>query len=383
MQAFKLYFKILFNSAIWPILLYIAIFLLVAASVSASDDPVSSSFKLDDSVRVCIFNEDSSELSERLIEYIDSISIPTPLKNEDKAVRDALFFEEVNYVITIPDGFGESFESGTPIMLSIMQKPDSTSGIMLTTYIEKYLKTADIYLNGTGSINYDLLASDMAITTETIVSDGLVPDSRSSICYYMNYMAYPIASTMIFSVSLIMLIINERDIRRRNTCAPVKQTAQTLQYIFCNGVLAVLVLALLMAIGFVLRPEMEMNAQLVYRIVNAFVFTMTSLSLAYMISAFSKKNLLFSIGTVIPLGFSFTGGVFVPQEMLGSAGKIIGYFNPAFWYVSANEQLDKLSVFNGETLPPVLFDMAKVAGFGLLFLAIALIATKQRRTSAE
>lgn len=383
MQAFKLYFKILFKSAIWPIMLYVVIFLVVAMSITDTEDPVAESFKLEDSVKVCVFDNDSSELSENLTEYIGSISISTPLENDDTIIRDALFFEEVDYIITIPEGFSERFEAGEEPKLSVMQKPDSTKGVMLTSYIGKYLNTASIYLEGTGSIDYDLLASDMSISTETVIADNSVSDEKSALCYYMNYMAYPICACLIFSVSLIMLIINERDIRRRNCCSPINQTMQNIRYIFCNGILAAAVLLMLILIVSLPRLNMVMNERFVYYLINASVFTFASLCLAYMISSFSKKNMLFSVGNVIPLAFSFTGGVFVPQELLGSAGRVIGYFNPSYWYISANERLDKLSVFNAETLSPVLFDTAKVAGFGILFLAAALVVSKQRRTSAE
>ena len=76
------------------------------------------------------------------------------------------------------------------------------------------------------------------------------------------------------------------------------------------------------------------------RLLNAFTYTLISLSLSYLIAQLTNNENLTSVfANIIGLGSSFLCGVFVPREYLGDSVVTIGKFFPAHWYINVEEAI--------------------------------------------
>ncbi len=384
MQAFKLYYKIFLKSSIAPTIMYVVIF--IAMSIIFSQTSASSQEQIFnvEKCRVSIIDNDKSLLSEELSNYIKEKSQYIELKDtSDEGIKDALFFRNAEYIIIIPKNFGEKFFTDNKIMLQTMKIPNSTSGIFLDTMINKYLNTAELYIKADMDLGESLkkLAEDLSIETSVRFADGEKVSSMPSFSYYFNYLVYPLISIFVLTISGTTLKINETDIKRRNAGSPVSTNKFSLGLFLANSSMAIAIYALFLGLAMIMYKDSLFSQAGMLTIINGLTFTILSLSLCFLVSNLVNNRTVSAISTVLSLIMCFTGGVFVPQQFLGESVKNVAVVNPAFWYVKANNILGNLSIFNLETLKPVIFAFIVQLCFALAFLAISLVIIKQRRTS--
>ena len=113
MQVFKVYFKIIRKNI--PMLsIYLVVFMLMVILFASLGNNASSGEYMALKTRVMILNQDEPyALTEGLVDYLADKSIIIPAAKTEEEIRDALFFNYAEYVITIPSGFAEDFVSGT------------------------------------------------------------------------------------------------------------------------------------------------------------------------------------------------------------------------------------------------------------------------------
>jgi ABC-2 type transport system permease protein len=384
MQVFKLYYKLFLRSSIVTTIMYLVIFSFITLKFSqTSSDPTEQIFNLE-TCRVAIIDNDKSLLSEGLSNYIKENSIYVELSDTSKdGIKDALFFRNAEYIIIIPDNFGEKLFTDDKIMLQTMRIPNSSSGMYLDTMINKYLNTAKLYVKADINLEETLkkLSEDLSIETNVRFADGEKTVSMPSFLYYFNYLVYPLISISVLSISGTTLIINETYIKRRNLSSPISTNKFSLSLFLANLSMALVMYVIFLGIAFVMFTESLLTQAGMLTIINGLIFTILSLSLCFLISNFVSNKTITPISTVLSLLMCFTGGVFVPQQYLSESLKNVAVINPAFWYVKANNILGSISVFNTQTLKPVAFAMIVQICFAIAFLAISLVIVKQKSTS--
>lgn len=384
MKVFKLYYKIFLKTSIIQTIMYAAIFIIITVLFSqTSANSQEQVFNVAKS-RVSIINNDKSLLSEELSNYIKEKSQYVELKDtSSQGIKDALFFRNTEYIIIIPENFGDKFFTDEKIMLQTMRIPNSTSGMFLDTMVNKYLNTAELYVKSDVSLEEALkkIAEDLNIETNVKYAEGEKAASAPSYTFYFNYLVYPLVSILIIGISGITLIINEKEIKRRNVASPVSTNKFSIELFLANSSFAIAMYALFLGLGMLIYKDSLFTMTGLMTIINGLIFTILSLSLCFLISNLVNNKTISAISTVLSLLICFTGGVFIPQQLLSESLKNIAVINPAFWYVKANNIIGSLSIFNLETLKPVMFSFLVQICFAIAFLAIALVIIKQRRTS--
>ena len=352
MQAFKLYFKILKKGALVSILLYINIFVALTVILSqVTSNKTTSAFETA-KCKVAIINYDNSKLSNELSSYLKLNSKSVDIKDDEESLKDALFFRKVDFIAIIPKGFETDFISGKSKTIETMQIPDSLNAMFVGQFIDSYLNTANVYLSGIGEIDFASVKKDLAISTDVIMSDKKTTENLSSLNYYFNALVYPFLGILIAGVSLVMLIVNEENIKKRNYASPINQTKFSLQMLSGNFILSFCVFLLFTALAVITYGKDMLTVKGAIFTANTFIFSLVALSLSFLISNVGTKNSVPAISNFVSLGFCFLGGAFVPQSMLGQTVKNTAIVNPAFWFVKANDTIDKLAIFNFDTLNP-------------------------------
>ena len=108
--------------------------------------------------------------------------------------------------------------------------------------------------------------------------------------------------------------------------------------------------------GFILNIDNMMSYNGLLLCINALVFTISALSISYLVGLLIKsRNAQSAIANVLSLGFSFLSGVFIPQELLSDKALAIASFNPTYWYVKANNVIGTLSNFSFDNLSPSIY----------------------------
>lgn len=396
MQIFKLYFKILrqhARSAILYIVLFMTIFTLFAYFYKTNN--TSAEYEAT-KVKIAVFDEDKSVLSEGLIAYLDEKTEIVEMPQDDEKVKDALFFEQIVYVVTIPEQFEEDFIAGNA-KVETQQKPDSVNGYLVDNLLNSYFKNMRVYLDNNSNLTLqeiqNLVQEDFHQTVKVTLSDGTqkldsnVVFEKNLRQVFFNYLTYMYLALIILIVGMIMTTINEMGVRMRNIAAPINLTHYNAQLLFANLCFCTALWIIFMVIVCILSPGMFSQEGYLYML-NSYIFTLVALGMAYMISVFfmNSKNTseaISGVANILSLGSSFICGAFVPQAVLGQGVLLIASFTPAYWYVRFNDTLRNITNFSWNGISDLFLYLGVEVLFGIAFVVIALVVSKSKRSVQE
>ncbi len=389
MPVFQAYKRVI-KKSIPQLMIYIGVFIGLAAALMGRGSGTSATAQFADArARMAYVDEaESSILTEGLKDYLSQYADMIDVEHDQASLQDALFFEDVDYILRIPSGFTEAFLAGRAIELEKTSRPGSVSSVYLDMNINKFLNTARFYLANTPISQQDLVdrvSKDLSVETAVEVKSFEVSaDTSEAIGAFFNYMSYVLLSLLILGVGTFMLVFNQQDIRRRTLCSPVPLRQQNMQILFGNLIYAVVCWIIMMALGFVMYGKTMLTKQVMLMALNAFVFSLVGLSISFMVgSVLKSRNTMSAVTNVLTLGMSFTSGVFVPQYLLGEQVLSFAQILPTYWFVKFNNEIINMGSITSDTLRPLLGYMGMQLGIAVAVLAVALVIVKQKRQAEE
>lgn len=387
MQVFKTYFKII-KSNLMQMMIYIVIFIGLAVLFSMMSQTNNNVSFTPRKPSVAIVNHDeNSELLRGFTDYLDQNADIVPLKDDPSTLKDALFFREVVYIAIIPKGFTQAFMAGENPEIIENTVPDSDFEYQSGQLVNQYFNTAQLYLKGIPDISQAELSKKTAARMDdqtTVTLDQIsIEEGIPSYSYYFNYLAYALLAVLILGISSIMMVFNNQDIKRRNSCAPMRLKNFNAQLAIASTIFGLIVWAFMLLVAFILYDITPDNLPLVLLCsANALLMTFTALGIAFLTGQFIKNyNIQSAVANVVSLGLCFLSGVFVPQYLLGDTVKAIASFTPTYWYIKANNAIIGLKSFNMEALSPVFADMVILTGFIIAIFAVGLMISRYRQLS--
>ena len=125
-----------------------------------------------------------------------------------------------------------------------------------------------------------------------------------------------------------------------------------------NSLFAIVLWFFYVSLSFILLGDIMFTAHGLIYIINSFIFTLCTLTIAFLIgNLVSNKNAINGIVNVVALGSSFLCGSFVPMEWLPDSVLKIAHILPSYWYIKTNELLKTMETFNLETMKPILINI--------------------------
>jgi len=387
MQVYKVYFKII-KKNLGQMLIYFGVFLMLAILLTNLGGGKSISGFSETKSNIAFFNYDKdSQLVEGLKQYLSIHANIVDITDDTKSLQDALFFRKVEYIVRIPAGFTQNLlSSNNRVMIKKTSVSGSTSNVFMDSLINKYLNAASLYAKNLPGITQlqivSNLNSDLKLTSSVEIHSFSKTGGTSNVSSYFTYLAYSIMAILIIGVTSIMLVFNDQDLKRRNLSSPVKSTSMNIQLILGNLTFALAVWAVMVIISFLIYGKELLNQNIVLLSANAFIFTISCLSISYLAGILIKsRNVQSAISNVITLGTCFIAGVFVPQELLGKTVLSIASFTPTYWYVKAINDINKLVGINTTNVMPIIYSMLIQLGFAVAIFTISLVIAKQKRVS--
>lgn len=390
MQVFRTYFKLL-KSQLISIFMYAVVFLTITMAISiaiiGSDE---GSFRIKE-IPIAVINRDGENTVIRgMLDYLDQYVNYVDIDDTEEARKDALFFRKILYVMIIPEGFTEDLLAGKEVRMQKETVPDAAEIVSVDNVINNYLNKAYVYLKHVPDANPETLNEyihgNLNKSTEvTFVTSQSSKDINANEYNrnYFNYLAYVLLAVFITGVSSVMVSFHNVDIRRRQTASPLSTKSMNFQLILANFVFVIVYLALFLLAGYIVNPFRLLNRHLLLYILNAVVFTITALSISYLIGITVKsKNAVSALSTVLSLSLSFLSGVFVDQQYLGKAVQKVASFMPTYWYVRTNNEINAMSNLSISNLSEVFLFMAIELGFAVVIFAIAMVVSKRKRQMA-
>ena len=382
MTVFKTFLKIV-NRYKFTVILYTVI-LIIFAGVNMQTSDTSTNFVASKPDVLIINNDKNGKITENLINYIKNNSNIIDIKKDDEAINDALFYRDVNYIIYIPENYGNDFLDGRNPEIKIKSTGDYNSSLA-EMMLSRYVKVANIYLNHTK--NEDELISKINDTlkenTKTEVTSKLNTDELSRAVFYYNFLNYSIIAGLVYIICLILSTFREEKIRKRTIISSMNYKKHNMQLLISNGILSVILWIFYVILGFVLIGDVMFTSHGLILIANSFVFSICALCIAFLIANIvSNKNGINGIVNVVGLGSSFLCGAFVPVEWLPDTVLKIAHILPSYWFIQNNEIVKTLEEVNMENLKPIFVNMFIVLAFSILYIIIANIISKKKRKIA-
>lgn len=364
MIVFKACMNIIKRKAVM-LIIYFGIFTSMTIMLSkSSENNKVSVLDASKNVKMTIINNDNSAYADSFIEYFDEMVTLKDIVETKEGISDALFYRVTEYIIVIPEGFGDKIEAGEDVELEKYEVAGSFSGMFMDSKVNDYVAKLKVY------------GSDVP-KQEDVQVNFLKEETKNNQASIYNFSAYAMMVIIILGTGTLISRFKENGIRNRNNVSPMKPVRQSL-YQILGGLVFTLVVWIALSVITVIFVKKITTAQ-VLMIVNMFVFSLVSLSIGFFINmAIKSENGRNIAANVFALGTSFIGGVMVPLEVLGDNVLLIGSFTPAYWFVKSNEVISTLSEFNMGSLEEVIRNTAILLLFTVAFLTMGLAVAKKR-----
>jgi len=373
------------------LLIYITVFmtLSVIMSASASTDQ-SYQMYTSEKTDVAFLAEEDTPLVEGLRTALSGNAVFVDVKDTPSALADALYYREVSYIIRVPAGFSESFMKGEDPQLSCTSVPGSFSGTYISEKLQRWLSTASLYVK-TGTVTDEtMLAAQMnktmAKTASVSLMDSGVKSSAkySFLSYYFKYLAYILAAVLISIMAVLMQVFNDKDLRHRTFCSPITSYSYSVQFLLAGASFSAGLWIVMMMLVAVFNGKSFFQGTTLLYAANALAYTLMASALGFLIGTLAtSREQVGALSTIVPLGFSFLGGVFIPQAFMGNGVLAAARYTPAYWYVKANDAVAAAKDLGSVDIVTVRSSILVVLCFGAAFLAIGLAAEKRRREFSE
>ena len=371
------------------LILYLVIFLSVVIGITASNqtrEMVGFTARKSD---LALINEDKgSALVKGLVSYIQQNANLVDVEQDEEALKDALFYEKIDYILKIPQDFSQAFMAGEDVQLEQTKGIDQTAGIQLEMLLNRFLNTASLYAkHGNNLTQAEVIEKTMKdLSLETPVEMKTFDSGLSDaalIAYFFNYASYSTIIILIFGISSFILVFNKSFIKQRTMCSPLSNNQIVFQRLLGDLVLALGLWLITTICGFLVHGKALLSANGALWILNLLIFSLVCLSISFLIGSLIKsKNALSAVANTIGLGTSFLCGAFVPQYLLGDSVLAVARFIPTYWYIRGNNLIAGLNTFNSETLGPVLMTFVIQIGFFVAIIAVSMVINKQRRVES-
>lgn len=379
MIVFKTFLKVL-NKCKMTIILY-TVMLIVFGVLNMQTSDSSTNF-VASKPDVLIINNDKDEgITKDLIKYITDNSNIIELDDSDEAREDALFYRDVNYIIYIPKDFRDDFLRGKNPEIEVKSTGDYQSAFA-QMLLERYIKIAKVYVQSIDDEDELIAKINETISKETEVemTSKLDTNSLTKASVYYNFASYSLLAGCVYVICLILSSFRDEKIRKRTVISSMNYKTHNRQLLLSNMLFAIVLWVFYVLVSFVLVGDLMFTAHGVVYMVNALVFTICALSIAFLIgNLITNKEAINGIVNVVALGSSFLCGAFVPAEWLPDAVLKIAHVLPTYYYINSNDRLKMLEVVSFESLKPIILNMGIIVIFILGFVALSNIVARKKR----
>ena len=379
MTVFKTYLKILRKNSIMILVFSIMLVIFGGLRMSSQDKSLSFNAVKPD---VLIVNKDEEKgITKGFIKYIKKNSNNPKVDNNEDARNDALFYNEVDYIIYIPERFNEDFMNGKVDKIEV-KKGNNFNGSYSEMMINRYLKIASTYRNKTTDPDELVKIVDKTLknNTKIEITTKLDTDRLEAAEFFYNFESYSVLVCLIFIISLIQTIFNEEKIRKRTVISSTSYKKNNRILLLCNLLYALTIWVAYLILAIFELGDILWTSNGILYIINSFVHLITITSLAFLIgNLVTNKDVVNGVTNVVGLGTSFLCGVFVPLEYLPDGVISMAHLLPTYYYVKSNTIITTLEEININTLQPVLINMGILLGSAVVFIILSNIVSNRKR----
>ncbi len=377
MTVFKTFWKIV-NKYKVTIILYTTILIIFAGINNTNNDNVTNF--VDSKSKIIIVNNDENiGITKNLTNYIEKNS--EVIKVAKDKLDDALFYRDASYIIFIPNNYRSDILNGNNPEIKIKSTNDF-GGTLANLMLERYIKIQNLYLKS--SKDEDKIIENINKSLETKASINIVKKvntrANEKLATYFNFASYSIMAIVIFIICLVLASFHEKKINKRIVISSMSYKKHNSLILKSSFIYAFLVFILYIIIALILFKSSLLNIRGLIYIINTFIFTFITLTLAILISnLINNKNALSGIVNVISLSSAFLCGAFIPTNFLPKSVLKFAHILPSYWYINSNNLLINLDTFTISSIKPILINMFILGIFAVAFIIINNLVVKHKQ----
>lgn len=379
MTVFKTFLKVL-NKSKATIIMYTVILIFFSAfNMQTADN--SESFIATKPDVLIINNDQDKGLTKNLINYIEKNSNIIKVAEDEEAIRDALFYRDVNYIIYIPKDFRNDFLADKNPEIEIKKTGDYNASLA-EMQLTRYLSLASTYKKFTNNEEELIKNINQTLAKKTTVeiTSKLDTNSLSKATFYYNFLNYCLLAGVIFVICLILSSFKEKNINKRTIISSMNYKKYNRSLLLSNALFAFILWIFYIILSFIILGKIMFTMNGLLYVINSFVFSFCTLTIAFLIgNLINNKNALNGIVNVIALGSCFLCGAFVPMELLPKSVLNIAHILPSYWYIKSNELIKTIDILSLDSLKPIIFNMLVIIIFAVIFIALTNIVSARKR----
>lgn len=357
-----------------------------AAAAPSSYEPVRAS--------VAVVDEDGSDLSRALASWAGG-RFELVEANGAQEVQDALARSLVDCVLVLPQGFGQELLDaartgddlpnvqatyGTDVQTGVLAAQEASQWVSLAG--SAAILEPDAGAGAVGELATQAMGQRADVATLTNADAGDVHTTTGATTYF-NFSAYPIMSSVVVTVGLVLSVFSESEVRRRQGCAPVSPARLDASLLGGCLVLALGAWAWTSVLGLAVFAD-ELSdvpaANLALLLVAQLAISLTPLSLAFMLSRLGlREQGLNAAGNIGGMVLTFLGGAWVPLSLMGEEVRTVAHFVPTYWVSDAVTTLLGASALTASDLARVGTDIGVATLFAVAIAALGLALSRARR----
>ena len=379
MTVFKTFLKILKKNKFIVILYTVFLITFGGFNMQTSDNNTNFVASKPD---IMIVNKDENKgITQDLIKYITDNSNIIKLKNNEDAINDGLFYRDVDYVIYIPKNYNRDFMDGKNPKIDIKSTGDYKSSYA-EMLLSRYIKVANIYQKSIDDEDELISKINETLSKESKVEiiSKLDTNGLSKASFYYNFASYSILACLVYVICLILSSFKNMKIQKRTIISSTDYKKINRQLLLSNSLFSLVLWLMYVILSFILIKDVMFSIQGIIYLLNSLLFTICATTIAIFIgNIVYNKNAINGIVNVVALGSSFLCGAFVPMEWLPDGVLKIAHLLPSYYYISSNETLKKIEIFNLDTMQYILLNMLIFIVYSLLFIILTNVVSKRKQ----
>ena len=379
MTVFKTFLKIL-NKNKFIVILY-TVFLITFGGFNMQTSDNNTNFVASKPDIMIVNKDENKGITQDLIKYITDNSNIIKLKNNEDAINDGLFYRDVDYVIYIPENYNRDFMDGKNPKIDIKSTGDYKSSYA-EMLLSRYIKVANIYQKSIDNIDelINKINETLSKESKVVIISKIDTNGLSKASFYYNFASYSILACLVYVICLILSSFKNMKIQKRTIISSTDYKKINRQLLISNSLFSLVLWLMYVILSFILIKDVMFSIQGIIYLLNSLLFTICATTIAIFIgNIVYNKNAINGIVNVIALGSSFLCGAFVPMEWLPDGVLKIAHLLPSYYYISSNETLKKIEIFNLDTMQPILLKMIILIGYSLLFIILTNVVSKRKQ----
>ncbi len=342
----------------------------------------------DDKITVAFLNEDAdSAFLSGLKEYLGTRVKLVNSAPQGSQIRSALFYQTVDYVVEIPEGFYRSLNSKEGRLEAVLYKytasdsyEESVVDQTLKEYCNWWLAYRESFPDmGEQEISAKVLSILKMQGGLTFYNQLAVSEKQRTMHYFFDYISYSIMGLIGMGVVTALFSMNRQGAYDRILVSPITKWQAEMELLILNIGFAALIWALHILAAMSLFEESFYTWNGVFLCINTFALAMASVGLSYLLRCFvNSRNAVGVFINLIVIGMCFISGTFIPQYLLDQTIRSAAVFTPVYWYIQANDMINESGMLSASAVSGLIRSFGTQLIFAVMFFCAALFITKQR-----